>query len=411
MRNSKRIVSILATLALLCALCGCTTYDNFRAAFIDKEKPEEAANELSAVRIGVLEPMSGEYAEAAADEVKGIELAHKLYPKVHGSDVELVYADNKSTVDDSVLAAQQLVESGVSAVLGSYNSVLTLAASDVFEEAQMPAIAASCKNPLITQTNDYYFRVCIVEAYQGISAAEYVYEGLGRNSMIVFKAAGDDYASTMTEQLQMEMELLTGAKDSVKIFEYDPENEDPAATVEKLASYKRKTVFFPGSAAAADKYIKAAKEAGYAFDWIGPSLWEGMEQIDPSADHSYLDGVAYIADYDPNAELSSMTEVFNTAWKDEYGADATPSNAAALGFDAYLVARAGLQDAGESAENWQIRRALRALTDFSAATGVITMGNDGDPIKDVIVMQYSNGSATPVYTVKPVKGESEEEIQ
>ena len=46
---------------------------------------------------------------------------------------------------------------------------------------------------------------------------------------------------------------------------------------------------------------------------------------------------------------------------------------------------------------------------FPAATGAITMGSEGDPIKDVIVMKYSDGSAVPVYTVSPARGESEEE--
>jgi len=410
MKNIKRTVSVLLAALLLLSLCGCTTYDNFRAAFIDKDAGD-AEETPGIIQFGVFEPLSGESAAAAADEIKGIELAHKLYPQVLGCDIELVYADNKSTVDDSALAAQQLVDSGVSIVLGSYNSVLALAGSDIFEEAGIPAVAATCKNPLITQTSDYYFRVCIVEAYQGISAADYIYSGLGKDSMIVFKAAGDDYATTMTEQLQTEMLRLTGAKESVKIFEYDPAYEDCGEVVERLASYGRKTVFFPGAAAEADKFIKAAKEAGYSFDWIGPSLWEGMDQLDPSADHSYLDGVAYIADYDPNAELSSMTEVFNTAWKTEYGEDVAPSNSAALGFDAYLVAREGVLQAGQSADSWTLRRALSSIEDFPAATGVMTMGGGGDPIKDVIVMQYSNGSASPVYTVSPVKGESNEETK
>ena len=37
MNQIKRIVSVLAAVAMALALGGCTTYDNFRAAFIDKE--------------------------------------------------------------------------------------------------------------------------------------------------------------------------------------------------------------------------------------------------------------------------------------------------------------------------------------------------------------------------------------
>jgi len=405
MKHIKRIVSVLAAAALTAALSGCTTYDNFRAAFIDKQDDQGPKT----IKVGVFEPLTGEYAEAASDEVKGIELAHSLFPEARGKDIELVYADNESSVDKVPGAVQSLLDAGVSVVLGSYNSVLTLAASDIIEEAKIPAIAASCKNPLVTQTNDYYFRVCIVEAYQGISAADYVYEGLGKDSLIVCKASGDDYAATMTEQLQAEMERLTGTKESVKVFEYDPGEENVAGIVESLASHRRKTVFFPGSAEAADRFIRAAKEAGYSFDWIGSSLWERMEDLTPDDDHNYLNGVSYIADYDPNAELSSMTQVFLDAWKAEYGEDVTPSDSAALGFDAYLLARNGLMKVADPSDSLQLRLTIRSTQDFPAATGVMTMGNDGDPIKDVIVMKYNNGSAEPVYTVSPAKGESKEE--
>lgn len=408
MNQIKRIVSVLAAAAMALALGGCTTYDNFRAAFIDKE-PKEPAVDQTVVKLGVFEPLTGDDAETAADEIKGIELAHALYPFVEGIPIELVYADNKSSVDGAVEAAQTLIDSGVSAVLGSCNSVLTLAASDMFEEAEIPAVAATCKNPLVTQTNDYYFRVCIVEAYQGKSAADYIYDVIGKEALMVCQAADDDYGSTMTDQLKAEMERLTRDPDCVKVLEYDSADENIQGIVERLASNRRKTVFFPGSAEAADKFIKTAKEAGYSFDWIGSSLLAGMEQIDPEADHSYLNGVSYIADYDPGAELSSMTDVFRDAWKAEYGEDATPSDAAALGFDAYLVAVEGLKNAGVHARGWELRKGIRFVSALPAATGVITMGVDGDPIKDVIVMKYSDGSASPVYTVSPDRGESEEE--
>ena len=104
-----------------------------------------------------------------------------------------------------------------------------------------------------------------------------------------------------------------------------------------------------------------------------------------------------------------MTDVFRDAWKAEYGEDATPSDAAALGFDAYLVAVEGLKNAGVHARGWELRKGIRFVSALPAATGVITMGVDGDPIKDVIVMKYSDGSASPVYTVSPDRGESEEE--
>ena len=99
MPMTKRTMITLAGLliAVVIALCGCTTYDNFKEAFIND--PDDTTDAIS---IGVYEPMSGSDKDAAKPEIDGIELAHELAPEVVGKKVELVYADNKSEMDADV---------------------------------------------------------------------------------------------------------------------------------------------------------------------------------------------------------------------------------------------------------------------------------------------------------------------
>ena len=193
------------------SLTGCTTYNNFHAAFFEKDKEQEV------IKIGIFEPQTGADAADAAEEIKGIELAHELYPEVMGKRVEFVYGDNQSDVEMARTVAQQLVDSGVRLVLGSYKSTLSLAGSDVFEAADIPAIGISIKNPIVTQTNEFYFRVCFVDAFQGISAAYYVHDYLKQNDAVCFKQAGDDYAETMIEQFAQRMDRLTAGTGKVTV--------------------------------------------------------------------------------------------------------------------------------------------------------------------------------------------------
>jgi len=89
----KKICIIVLVLALVFTTTACqglTTYKNFKTAFLENDEISS-----STIRIGVYEPLSGEYKQAASEEIKGIELAHDLYPNVYGLTVELVYADNK----------------------------------------------------------------------------------------------------------------------------------------------------------------------------------------------------------------------------------------------------------------------------------------------------------------------------
>ena len=88
-----------------------------------------SASAEDTIRIGVFEPSSGDNGAGGKQEVIGIEYANSLRPTVdvNGTTykVELVIVDNQSATDKAVTAAQSLVSSGVSIVLGSYGSGVT----------------------------------------------------------------------------------------------------------------------------------------------------------------------------------------------------------------------------------------------------------------------------------------------
>ena len=226
----RRCGALLLAALLVCSLSGCTTYKNFHAAFFEKDKEQEV------IKIGVFEPQTGADAQDAAEEIKGIELARELYPEVMGKRVELVYADNQSDVEMARTAAQSLVDGGVRLVLGSYKSTLSLAGSDVFDAANLPAIGISIKNPIVTQTNEFYFRVCFVDAFQGISAAHYVHDYLRQNDAVCFKQTGDDYADTMIEQFRQRMDRLTAGAGTVTVLEYPEGTEDFSVYLKRVGA-------------------------------------------------------------------------------------------------------------------------------------------------------------------------------
>ena len=88
------------------------------------------------VKIGVFEPASGDNGAGGKQEVLGIEYANSIVPTVTvgGKEykVELVIVDNQSATDKAVTAAQTLVGAGVSIVLGSYGSGVSMAGGEVF---------------------------------------------------------------------------------------------------------------------------------------------------------------------------------------------------------------------------------------------------------------------------------------
>ncbi len=120
-----------------------------------------AADGAGVVKIGVYEPASGDNGAGGKQEVLGMQYANQETPTVEigGQEysVQLEIVDNESSNDKGPSAASSLVSAGVSVVLGSYGSGVSIAASDVFKEAGIPAIGVTCTNPQVTEGNTHYF--------------------------------------------------------------------------------------------------------------------------------------------------------------------------------------------------------------------------------------------------------------
>ncbi len=119
------------------------------------------------VKIGVFEPQSGDNGAGGKQEILGMQYANVMAPTVEIGgktyQVELVYADNASSNDKAPTAAQTLISGGVSVVLGSYGSGVSIAAGDTFKAAGVPAIGVTCTNPQVTSGCDVYFRICFLD--------------------------------------------------------------------------------------------------------------------------------------------------------------------------------------------------------------------------------------------------------
>ena len=171
------------------------------------------AEDANVIKIGVFEPASGDNGAGGKQEVLGIEYANSLVPTVTIGDteytVELVVVDNQSQTDKAVTAAQTLVSEGVSVVLGSYGSGVSMAGGEVFAQAQVPAIGCSCTNPGVTSLCDYYWRICYIDPFQGTVMANFAMEQGAQNAYVLTQL-GDDYSTGLGFYFQQAFESLGG---------------------------------------------------------------------------------------------------------------------------------------------------------------------------------------------------------
>lgn len=403
--KKKRGLSILAiSLMVVLSTTGCSTFNTFTTSV------QGVAEDGNVVRIGIYEPLTGSDRKGGEQEVMGIELAHEIYPTVAGKTVELLYGDNRSDLTLAEKAAAELVNQKVDVILGSYGNTLSLAGGPIFQRAKIPAIAITNTNPLVTIGNPYYFRVSIVDSFQGVMAAKYVYNDLGLQTAAVIRAKGDDYGAALSQAFSDKMIALTGNPDAiVKTVEYPVEETDFSEQIDALKEANIEVAYMTGSAEDGAAMVKQAKSKGLTVQFIGTDLWHQESLIKEAGLEA--EGLVFTTFVDLESELTQETDSFLNAFHQKYGQDVQPENAVALGYDAYLVALDALarQDEAKKANQVSTEGAiatglmevLASTRDFPGATGRITFDENGDPIKSVVFITVENGEFIHKYTAEP----------
>lgn len=396
-RNRRSIIMITLLVFLMSSgLSGCATFNNFKSTFIDHKGETE-----DTVRIGIFEPLSGENKEQGELEKKGIELAHQLYPEALGKKVELIYADNKSDLAAAETMAKELMEKRPAVVLGSFGSTFSLIGSDIFKKEKTPAIAITCSNPLVTNSSDYYFRVCYVESFQGVAAAKYAVEGMKVKKAALMKEADNDYAAAVCQTFSDKFIALTGEEQAiVSRTEYTSGDNKFTEQLREIKGSGAEVIFLPSKVTDAADIMKEARKLGMKTIFLGTDKWESDELIKLGGDA--VEGAAFSTYFDPKFAVTETTKTFLNAYQKVYGKDAVPESAVALGFDAYLVAIKAINDAGTAVDGKAIKEALQKTKGFPGASGNITFDKNGDPIKSVFIKTIRKGKFVYLDTVEPV---------
>ena len=374
----KKVFSVLlASAVMLGALTGCGS---------DKEEAKEA----DVIKIGVFLPLTGDNAAGGELELRGIKLAHARYNEVLGKKVELVVGDNKSDKAEAASVAARLIERDkVTAIVGSYGSSLSMAAGSIVKESKVPAIGTSCTNPQVTANNDYYFRACFIDPFQGTVMANYAYNQ-GYRKVAIVQEVSNDYSVGLAKFFREAFTKLTNDKECiVDVANYQTGDKDFTAVLTNLKAQNPDAVFAPGNFTESALFIKQARQLGIDVTFMGGDTWETQEFIDVGGKE--VEGAVLSTAFDRDKASTEEAQVFLKAYVDEYKAE--PSALSALGYDAYLIAINGIKNAN-STDPQKVRDAIAATKDMEAVTGKTTLDENGDAIKAAVIKTVKDAKFT-----------------
>ena len=388
----KKLSAFLMSLVMVAGLlAGCGGGD--KAATSDSSAPaDSAASANKVVKIGVFEPQTGDNGAGGKQEILGMQYANYVQPTVEIGgetyDVQLEIVDNRTSAENGPSAAAELVNRGVSVVLGSYGSGVSMAGGAIFEEAGIPAIGVTCTNPQVTSDCDVYFRICFLDPFQGTVLANYAYNELDVTNAYVLGMLGSDYDQGLVYYFTEAFKALGG---TVKSEEFPEGTANFVSYVNNARAAGAGVIFAPVSINYAQLIVEAADAQGFDGALLGSDTWDDNMVIESAKGRDVDIFVTTFYQEGGNAEFDAGIKEWinaNADAKTNNGGNDMISAVTAMGYDAYFTALEAIKAAG-STDPKAVLEALPGVS-YEGVSGKIEFDEIGDAKRDSAFIKTAN---------------------
>jgi len=356
------------------------------------------------IKIGANLEMTGSNATFGQSATNGAKLAIKQANEkggVLGKKLELVVADNKSEAAEAANSMQKLIsQDKVAAILAPIASSSVMAGAQVNNDGKVLAISPTASNPKVTvdpdtgKVRDYLFRASFIDPFQGAVMANFASKSLKGKTAALYIDTSSDYAQGLG-QFFKETFIKNGGQ-IVSEEAYLAKDTDFKSTLTKIKSSNPDILFVPGYYQEVGMIIKQAREIGINAAILGGDGWDS-EKLPEIAGNDALNNTFFANHYSPDDQSPAIQD-FVATYKAEYGQ--VPDSFAVLSYDATMMIIKAIERAG-SVDTVKIKDEMAKTKDFAGVSGLITLDEKHDAIKDAVVIEFKNGKQTFKEKVKP----------
>lgn len=339
-----------------------------------------------AIKIGVIQPLTGSVAYNGQAFVSGAKLAverRNAAGGVSGRKIELVIEDGQCRPANSVNAAEKLIQRDkVVALTGAFCSSATAAVMPVAEKYKIPLLTGvSSKADLTDKGLQYFFRSAETDRLMSKTFSKILAEKLQLKS-VAYIGVNDDWGRGGVEDFSRDLEAL-GVKTVMKEY-FDHGATDFYTLLTKLRASKADGVFVAAETQDGSILVKQFKEFGLKTRIFGVGSWATADFVSLAGEAS--EGIHAAVPYAssmPGERNKAFVEMYSAAYKEK------PGKYGAAGYNAMNIMMEAIARAG-STEADAIRDALRK-TDYAAPNGQYRFTEKGEGYGfDVVLVQIEN---------------------
>jgi branched-chain amino acid transport system substrate-binding protein len=355
---------------------------SFLAAAVAAAQPAEV------VKIGFASPLTGAQAHYGKDNQNGARMAidelNARKVTIGGRPVvfELVAEDDQADPKTGTVVAQKLVDAGIKAMVGHFNSGVTIPASRIYAEAGIPQLSVSTNVMYTRQKLRTTFRMMADDDKQGAALGRYATQTLKLKRFAVIDdrtAYGQGLADAFTDAIRQAKAVV------VKREFTNDKAVDFRNILTAIRSAQPEAIFFGGYDAQAGPMARQMKELGLDIPLLGGETMNTAKFIElagPAAEGHIASTPGAALQSRPNGR--EFAERYRARFKQEIGLYAP------YFYDAVMVIAAAMERAGTTAPA-KVLPALRNIR-HSGITAEIAFTNTGELQQALLsVFKVQNG--------------------
>ena len=396
MKNMISRRQFLAAAGVTAAAAALTACGGSSSSTAGSTAASAGGDTAATIKVGVLGPLTGDVSVYGKAVVNGAELyLNKVNAEggINGKQIEIVEMDEQGDATQAVNCFTQMVDQGITGLIGDVTTTPTLAVAAESQDYNMPVVIASATAEAVTydaETDTVYenvFRSTFIDPFQGVKMADYAFEKMGVTTAAVLFMKGGDYQEGLAANFEQEFAAKGGQV--VASESYSEGDVDFKTQLTTILGKEPEVVFCPNYYEDVGQILAQARDLGLDVPFLGGDGWDGVAGY---ATAEQLDGCFFCSNYAPGG-----SEEFETSYKETYG-EAYPNGFAPLGYDAAITLCYGIEAAEaaglEPASDEYKQAIIDAIKggEIVGVTGSFTFDEHNNPVKTAAIQTFEAGA-------------------
>lgn len=329
-----------------------------------------------AINIGVVVPLTGDYAEYGKNIKTALEIGLEDISKMNNQyKYRLIFEDDQAQPKAAVSAINKLIYTDkVKYIIGGFTSASSVAMYPIAEKNKVILFSPSSSTPELSENTPYFFRNWPSDEIQAKEYASYTYNDFGKKKVSTVYSISD--YGVFANKIFCETFLSLGGE-VLGQYGYYPNTKDFKTMISKIISENPDAVWLFGYYSEMGVFLKQAKNLGLNTQFFGQEGIEGEDLIKTAGDGA--NGLIYFVPYfDASTDEAKQ---FISSYKKVTGHK--PEVFGAHAYDVLMIYYNLIEKYGNNSDD--IALGIPKIKNYEGLSGSISFDAEGNAVQDLMI--------------------------